>query len=487
MKTFNANSESINTQPLKFPDPNAKWNKDLWQGLAKLYSKSNEFQEVLCLAPQIEEFLEKRKQQIKDDIIDKYTKKIIAYYHNKKDKSINLHDYLTQQLTIMQKTINTETDEACKKLLTTKTDLKTLMGYAACVYYDCEFEKMETALSFYRHRMSYAAKDAFYSYFYLKPIDNDKLIPNIKVNGSDVNHHDYYIERISSSNPITPNLGNLVGCCQHLGSDLTQGAMITRFGIESECAGFYTLNKRKKVSKEDDIKAMFLAYRGIDNVMVLDSIEAKNEYYSNPDKETMLCNMTAYFAKTLVEDHQIPYVYVGTGGRTPTALIPYTTLKPSSPVSRFTYFKDSKEQAILASQKIPFLPMLYMNSTVQQLMIKNKKSVWFNNESIQAFFYHKPTDHLVNAAFSLLLKTESNENKLNATRVRNECVKEFINQAEKNHTPVKTHAKTSKPVYDYGSGIRLTYQPRMLFWRPRPILSTLASINTLRKVFFRGK
>jgi hypothetical protein len=153
------------------------------------------------------------------------------------------------------------------------------------------------------------SKNVFEKYITLKPIDDEKQIPNLLITLKE-DKSVYTIEKLSSYDPRAAILGHITGCCQSLEKE---GESCVEYGITHPNSGFYIVTNKSK-----EIVAQTWAWR-TNNQIVFDSIEANEAVFK--DKENLLIFLFRTLADEIVKSNSgITHVLVGTGGRTPTGL-----------------------------------------------------------------------------------------------------------------------------------------------------------------------
>lgn len=180
-------------------------------------------------------------------------------------------------------------------------------------------------------------KVVFEQYLRLKPIDDDKQIPNLTISVRVEDGKELTISRLSSTDPRAAVLGHITGNCQSLGNEY--GGDCARYGITKANSGFYVVTLGK-----DKIVAQTWAWRNEDT-LVFDSIEANEAAFSG--QPFLLCDLFRVLAEGIVEHQEsgIKRVLVGAGGRTPTiAGIPMKGDDKPMAIPDYIGHTDAREQ-----------------------------------------------------------------------------------------------------------------------------------------------
>lgn len=128
-------------------------------------------------------------------------------------------------------------------------------------------------------------------------------------------------------------LGELVGCCQSVGSDGEECAVN---GFTSPDAGFYVIEDR-----EGHITGATWAWRGTQGEMVFDSLEYKRAHITPAQWKALLQAVSADLANNTVP-HNVSALMVGTGGDTPKDMdfCPAVAAQPAG----HNGYEDSRQQ-----------------------------------------------------------------------------------------------------------------------------------------------
>jgi len=222
----------------------------------------------------------------------------------------------------------------------------------------------------------------------LKRVDDDKQIPNIKIDGAEYGYPGKYLMKI----PVLDEahaaraacLGKLTDCCQSLSGEAGQPCVI--HGLTSERGGFYVFCEgdvnNPKVS--DKLLAQCWAWRGKGEEIVFDSIEASPEI--EDDNEIKFFYLT--LAEKLVREKHTLQVNVGIGSGVYKENFEenfYLDEKLVFPVN-YEGYRDSASQGVLCDANSPEFKYLSLNKENALLLFQEafkKADDFFNEEFFQ--------------------------------------------------------------------------------------------------------
>ncbi|ASQ45131.1 ankyrin repeat domain-containing protein [Legionella clemsonensis] len=198
--------------------------------------------------------------------------------------------------------------------------------------------------------------------------DDNEAIPDINIPGSEIHptYQDFYIKKLSSSDPRAAILGKLTSCCQSLGD---AGKDPTTYGLISPHAGFYVLCKKE--NGKEKIIAQCMAWRSQENYIVFDSVESQINF-GNKNK-ALIIDFFTYLANRLVETSGIERVLVGESGQTPDKLGSLTPLKMAQPID-YRGYRDSRTQRVIVDKRWKFLQEEYHTDNPETLLSINHSS-----------------------------------------------------------------------------------------------------------------
>lgn len=261
------------------------------------------------------------------------------------------------------------------------------------IQYANEAEDMVLARLFKKHAIPEVAFDRVLKR--RSTIVRPKKVPDIRIEGADIGHPDYYLARLSENDGRGYVLGAITNCCQSVGS---AGEVCAWYGMESEYAGFYVIcryvkendskkftnllsllktadtpeeflkklpdkQQRKKYTTwfaekhhtspqdallqlkdefedalQDTIVAQSLVWIGKNNGFVFDSWERRHQTHD------VLCQPFLLRAVEILT-HQYPFtrVLIGTAGQTPEGLFGEIVDDPEKPIDYYDY-RDSESQ-----------------------------------------------------------------------------------------------------------------------------------------------
>lgn len=134
-------------------------------------------------------------------------------------------------------------------------------------------------------------------------------------------------------------LGEIVGCCQSVGSD---GETCALTGFTSTQSGFYVVE-----DAAGQIVAQSWAWRGQQDELVFDSLEyAKKDF--TPACWPLLLQQVSAALQSNSTAHNVSAFFVGQGGDTPKDL-PYLPVIPAQPADHAPYEDSAKQYAIWTS------------------------------------------------------------------------------------------------------------------------------------------
>ena len=305
----------------------------------------------------IKQFKQENIKQITDTVTEQYKGIAQEELQNLWSKTQTEDQYIDEKLKKNKHIINRKSEDAYKKLLSLKTSLPVIAQIANQIVYDRASENPEAAALFFKYSIPEAKFDEYLS---LKPLDDEKSIPNVTLFGADINpsYADYRLQKLSPSDPHAAILGKLTSCCQFMGG---QGESCVVDGITNPNGGFYTVT-----DKNQNVVAQCWAFRAKDGSMVLDSIESPLDFRNKPQNTQLLADLFLSFARHLCKEHQVPRVLVGTGGQTQT-IFNNGMLKAMRPghLQGYVNYRDSEEQYVLAMPNFPLLEWIYHNANPQ--------------------------------------------------------------------------------------------------------------------------
>lgn len=190
-------------------------------------------------------------------------------------------------------------------------------------------------------------------------------LPEIFIDGADIGHPNYYMEKLPAGDPTGLLLGEFTNCCQHIGD---AGRACAIHGFSSENGGFYVWKHKTKGEKtdRDTIVAQSWAWRGNDprtgeDVLVFDSFERLSKDYNPlmlPFMEQFAHDTQGHSFPGFVSiekpnvapaDKPMTQVLIGAGGATPKQK-DMMTMWPATPVD-YAGYRDSKKQYQIAPRQ----------------------------------------------------------------------------------------------------------------------------------------
>ena len=269
-------------------------------------------------------------EKIGTDVIAEFREKAKNKYDSnisftKLSQGLSKAEYIQTKLVHAEKTMtNIINDRMAVQILSPATPLSTLIFYSKSGVYKNAEKNPEAAKIFFSQGTS---EERFNEYLSLKPQDDPKEIPFIKIHGATISpqYSDFYLVKLPADDPRLGVIGNYTGCCQSLGK---QGQDPAKNSITSSKAGVYAIFRKanKEFLETDQLIAQCWTWRGKKREMTFDSIEEQIDY-RKPDYLTMVSDFYTYLGHQLVTQHDVPIVLVGTGGETPDKL---GILKPAS-------------------------------------------------------------------------------------------------------------------------------------------------------------
>lgn len=276
--------------------------------------------------------------------------------------------YIERRLVKMEDVIKKEAQGRLARLLSSETSEKELKALERYVIpqlaYKRSSENLAASTVFHAHAMP---EEAFVYYLALKPVDNPIMIPELTIDGAEINaeYSGYVLRKLSPYQPEAALLGKLTSCCQSLKE---QGHEPTVYGITSPLAGFYVLYKKGGVAGQaDTIVAQSLAWRH-ETVLVLDSIESQVDFRRH--HENMLADFFALLAYKLTYLPGITRVNVGCGN-TPISLREVLPIVSTVPID-YSGYRDSNFQFVIADRDLP-ITFIYASNNSQSALYKKKK------------------------------------------------------------------------------------------------------------------
>jgi hypothetical protein len=206
-------------------------------------------------------------------------------------------------------------------------------------YGDYKEEHREAARIFQAYSVP---KEVFQRYITLKPLDDDKQIPQVSIKVKD-DKATYSIQKLSSSDPRAAILGYITGCCQSVGNE--NGGSSAEYGMTKPDSGFYIV-----LNEKGEIIAQMWVFR-VGDTLVLDSVEPNNAVFAN--KQILLTQLVETLAEAILknQDAGIKHIHVGCGGRTPRMLGVMTDHAGTSckPLVQGVYTDSSKQREIIVT------------------------------------------------------------------------------------------------------------------------------------------
>lgn len=272
-------------------------------------------------------------------------------------------------------------------------NLSDIQQAAKQIQYANEADDMALARLFKKHAIP---EDAFDRVLKRRStIVPPKKVPDIRIEGADIGHPDYYLARLPENDGRGYVLGAITNCCQSVGS---AGEVCAWYGMESEYAGFYVVcrrvkenerikfssllsllkfaetpeeflkklpdkHQRKKYSDwfaekhhtspqdallqlkdefedalQDTVVAQSLVWIGKNNGFVFDSWERRHQTHD------VLCEPFLLRAvEMLTQQYPFTRVLIGTAGQTPEELCGEIVDDPEKPIDYYDY-RDSESQ-----------------------------------------------------------------------------------------------------------------------------------------------
>jgi len=185
--------------------------------------------------------------------------------------------------------------------------------------------------------------------------DSDSEIPDIVINGVDINHPGYYLRKLHVEQDEDAALGAILGlktnCCQSLTGSM--GEPCTIYGLTSEYSGFYVLFEGDvhNQSLSDNIIGQSWIWRSRNDALVFDSIET-NKSVENAKEITK--DFYTNLSKILVDSKHTHKVSCGSSLNG--FVIGEACLFEGAEVFKDYYgYHDSKFQYIIVDKQNPLL------------------------------------------------------------------------------------------------------------------------------------
>lgn len=191
----------------------------------------------------------------------------------------------------------------------------------------------------------------------LKQPEEDTLIPEITIDGSEIGYSGFYLKKLDPRDPRAAILGDITGCCQSLGS---HGNSCAIHGMTNQYGGFYVLCKGevKEQCDNDSILAQCWVWRSTNNNLVFDSIETQRVIRKPYEK--MINLFFRSLAHYLVTNKFAARVHVGKGGTPENIGFPWIHVDSEHPIidkdhSDNKLYRDSHQQKLMADSNQPML------------------------------------------------------------------------------------------------------------------------------------
>jgi hypothetical protein len=350
-----------------FDTPEEGCNLALWRGIVKQNppnSPNNLIFSLLSMAKKIEEWHKDNLPTLERNIRDNEGRKEHERERSRLDrldKSVKKSNEEARALlkdnTALNAHLEAHTEAFIQEKLATslcpKTNLGVLKSYLSACTYRRAGENAQAAALFFKYNMREENFNAWLDMVHLAQ-DDPASIPAISLDGRTIHadYSGYILEKLSPKSPEAAVLGKMTSSCQSIG-DI--GDNPCRFGITDKDAGFYVIREKSN----NRIVSQCLAWRGLDNNLVMDSIETKKEVRNKSHQ--MIINLFTALAHELVTSHNILAVSVGTGGETPKAAGVFKLNNPSKSKPGLSY-GDSKHQRLVAHRDIPVLSAFIVNN-----------------------------------------------------------------------------------------------------------------------------
>ncbi len=219
-----------------------------------------------------------------------------------------------------------------------------------------EYYKQQTSGA-YKYMLEHGlTKKDFAKFSGLERVDDDKKIPNIKLDGAVYGYPGTYLMRVSVEDEMQAAraacFGKLTNCCQSLSGQAGESCII--HGLTNPNGGFYVLCKGdlNNPSIEDDVLGQCWAWRSNTNAIVFDSVEASNKVNSTKASIAMF----EALAENLCEQGFTKRVCCGTGSGISKRIgvdIPYLTPEQMLREAQATY-TDAAKQRLISDTEHPF-------------------------------------------------------------------------------------------------------------------------------------
>lgn len=307
------------------------------------------------------EFLNKTEQQVREDFKKRaentYKTKGVLDHANKSKA-----EYVKEKLQKAAKTIDAIVeDKVTAQTFSPTMPMSNLFTYASNITYKNVSKNSEAAKLFCEYHLSQFIFDMYLS---LVPKDDPDQIPNVRIEGAELSerYKDLYIMKLAPTDPRMAILGKLTSCCQSLGQE---GQDPTIHAITSQYGGAYVLcrKNRYQADKPDTIVAQCWAWRATDGSLVFDSIESQIDFRKH--NQAKIVDMFTVLASRLTSRYNISRVTVGQGGSTPHQMgLSMKEREEAEPID-YRGYRDSREQKIVATKKLPLLPYIHLSKNTQ--------------------------------------------------------------------------------------------------------------------------
>ncbi|HAU29928.1 MAG TPA: hypothetical protein DCW68_07480 [Rhodospirillaceae bacterium] len=169
----------------------------------------------------------------------------------------------------------------------------------------------------------------------LSRLKDRENLPQVFIDGSDIDMPNYYLAKLEISDPRGLVLGEIIDNCQSINAN---GAPAAEHGVTSENGGFYVWKRksRDKITENDMIVAESWAWLSTGNHIVFDSFERLSKDFD--------CLAKPFLSAFAEEAKRLGFagVMLGTGGDTPKLDFPVAQ-KPAKPKDNI-HFTDAKKQ-----------------------------------------------------------------------------------------------------------------------------------------------